>query len=496
MDENSLKLINLLEKNCYKEGVNNSEYKFYYILLMLDQLNIINITNKNLSNILDPFKICFPRYSSEYKEVIKLGQGSFGNVFLARYFLDNNIYAIKKIILKQKYIFDLKKIISEIDIISKLDHPNIIRYYFSWAEPLIYTNRNHPVKKNDISFNDLKTLPLKSLINRSKTYPNLENKILLEDLKLNSYNNSFSGNNSHLTNDSFSTNLISESSINNLNDNLEDNNFNLQNSNLDTSFNSKMNNSEIINKSFNEYNYLQENNYSSFSNIYFNKYNNNEDSFGNNNSVDQDKLILNNNNSNLGFLNGKENFINKLNFIFYIQMEFCKDGNLESYLQKRDEIDYLYSFELLRQIINGLKYLHDNGIIHRDLKPNNIFLNNNKIKIADFGLSLTEDNIYSDDSDGCFLYKDKNNTIPGKFNDIYSLGIIIFDLFYIFKTNMERIKVLSLIDKNIINEYFKTKKNIEIIIQNCIDSDLDKRWTINQIHEYINNININKINII
>ena len=46
----------------------------------------------------------------------------------------------------------------------------------------------------------------------------------------------------------------------------------------------------------------------------------------------------------------------------------------------------------MRQLIEGLGYLHDSGIIHRDLKPENILIEKIcaeefRIKITDFGLS-------------------------------------------------------------------------------------------------------------
>ena len=50
--------------------------------------------------------------------------------------------------------------------------------------------------------------------------------------------------------------------------------------------------------------------------------------------------------------------------------------------------------EILRQIVSGLKHLHDKNIIHRDLKPGNILVSfpdgdtvPPRIKLADFGLS-------------------------------------------------------------------------------------------------------------
>lgn len=50
---------------------------------------------------------------------------------------------------------------------------------------------------------------------------------------------------------------------------------------------------------------------------------------------------------------------------------------------------------LVRQILEGIDYMHKHGVVHRDLKPENLLCANPKtdtskqsvIKIADFGLS-------------------------------------------------------------------------------------------------------------
>ncbi|KAK6732778.1 hypothetical protein RB195_016881 [Necator americanus] len=75
----------------------------------------------------------------------------------------------------------------------------------------------------------------------------------------------------------------------------------------------------------------------------------------------------------------------------YLAMEFVEHDmkNLMDTMHKRGK---RFSFgeqkTLMRQLLSGLKHLHDNWILHRDLKTSNLLFSHKGIlKIADFGLS-------------------------------------------------------------------------------------------------------------
>ena len=62
-----------------------------------------------------------------------IGEGGFGKVYKVMHKLDGNIYAIKKIVVNLEDLND-KKILKEVSLLSKLNHPNIVRYHQSWLE--------------------------------------------------------------------------------------------------------------------------------------------------------------------------------------------------------------------------------------------------------------------------------------------------------------------------------------------------------------------------
>jgi serine/threonine protein kinase len=59
-----------------------------------------------------------------------------------------------------------------------------------------------------------------------------------------------------------------------------------------------------------------------------------------------------------------------INMIF----EWIEGGDLDHYIAVHGRLSEKLSLTLLRQVIEGLHYLHTRSIIHRDIKPDNIFL--------------------------------------------------------------------------------------------------------------------------
>lgn len=82
------------------------------------------------------------------------------------------------------------------------------------------------------------------------------------------------------------------------------------------------------------------------------------------------------------------NFFEDNNYV-YLVLEMCHNGELQRYLRTQAQpFSEEAARRIMRQIVEGILYLHSHGILHRDLSLSNLLLTkNNDVKIADFGLA-------------------------------------------------------------------------------------------------------------
>ena len=128
---------------------------------------------------------------------------------------------------------------------------------------------------------------------------------------------------------------------------------------------------------------------------------------------------------------------------FCTVLEYCSGPDLATYLQRNRFIQEKEARIIITQILEGLEYLNKlpNKIIHYDLKPENIIFNNMEVKISDFGLAkIVENNTdrvqLTSQGVGTYWYlppecfeEKKNIDISSKV-DIWSVGVILFEMFF------------------------------------------------------------------
>lgn len=127
--------------------------------------------------------------------------------------------------------------------------------------------------------------------------------------------------------------------------------------------------------------------------------------------------------------------IGEENSLQYLVMEYVKGMNLKEYIEQCSPIPYQRVIEIMEQILNAVSEAHANGIIHRDLKPQNILLDEQgNVKITDFGIAIaaaqstiTKTNTMLGSVHYISPEQARGSIITSQ-SDIYSLGIILFEL--------------------------------------------------------------------
>ena len=120
------------------------------------------------------------RYQQDFEELQLLGRGGFGSVFLTVNKLDKVQYAVKKINILLSKVNLVYKILREVTVLAKLNHPNIVSYKTAWTEAYF-----GEVSSNESSHNNLSSYSFEEIDNedeeRSNSQLNYSDSLLDED---------------------------------------------------------------------------------------------------------------------------------------------------------------------------------------------------------------------------------------------------------------------------------------------------------------------------
>jgi len=190
--------------------------------------------------------------------------------------------------------------------------------------------------------------------------------------------------------------------------------------------------------------------------------------------------------------NWKDDKLQKIIFI----TEIATSGSLREFIHEVKNIKLRIIKKWIKQILYGLKFLHDNNIIHRDIKCDNIFINGStgNIIIGDFGLAKNMEKQITHTILGTpeFMAPEIYNEYYDKRIDIYSFGMAILEIIsgatpYAECDTIPKIwkKVINGVKPKIISK-IKHKK-LKMIIEKCICNNTT-RATINELlqNEFIN----------
>ncbi|CAH1796982.1 unnamed protein product [Owenia fusiformis] len=410
------------------------------------------------------------RYREEFTEEDLLGYGGFGRVYKVRHKLDGCQYAVKQIRLKQASPDVWLKLIREVKLLASLSHNNIVGYNGAWLEPKLTTG-SVTSSTEESSSSSMNQIP-------------------------DSSNSSSHGITFADPSNEFSTPLVSPSTSSlipsvfklELEQSYKQSMFEIARNGVRNSPRRFRRRSRSLEKQDVEKLHTVEK-YEEYSSFDYRR------SVSHESTLEDFAPISLPSGGHNGVLT---QYYNPVSFqqevVLYIQMQLC-NNNLRQWIWKRnrtpiaemyDLIDEENNMAIFRQILEAVDHIHQQGIMHRDLKPQNVFLLGDNVKIGDFGLA--RDNLQDVPLSPLVHYAPVPNkwghttgvgtctyAAPEQINgteynyksDMYSLGIILYELFQPFTTEMERSHCINMVKQGKLAEELCSRfpKQVECIVQ-------------------------------
>ncbi|KAL0237935.1 hypothetical protein GEMRC1_012409 [Eukaryota sp. GEM-RC1] len=143
------------------------------------------------------------------------------------------------------------------------------------------------------------------------------------------------------------------------------------------------------------------------------------------------------------------------------------------------------------------QFLHLKSVVHGDLKPANVLLVDDHVRVADFGTSknlaattlVTRANAMSPK----YAAPEQFDSRPGPFSDIYSLGLILYELLT-GREAFEGLLMMQIFGAKVQGKplHFddSTPECLKEIIMKCLNPDPSLRPQINEITDILNTLNV------
>eukprot|EP00815_Leptocylindrus_aporus_P000240 CAMPEP_0116076920 /NCGR_PEP_ID=MMETSP0322-20121206/17554_1 /TAXON_ID=163516 /ORGANISM="Leptocylindrus danicus var. apora, Strain B651" /LENGTH=1037 /DNA_ID=CAMNT_0003567335 /DNA_START=143 /DNA_END=3256 /DNA_ORIENTATION=+ len=402
--------------------------------------------------------VTYPRYRSEFDEQKCIGSGGFGSVYYTLNKLDQRTYAVKKVVIRgdlNRSRMKLNRVLREVKSLALLDHVNIVRYYTSWLELAEdeeedEDNDGGSLDEEKECMSESRTSSLLFQRKRSRNNP-----LLLPSTSI------------HL-----SSRQQEEDSVVTANNQQKNNS---GHSDTDLGFDWDRNEGSSV-----------KHNQTSWSSPSFCQ----DDTTTTDTALDSSTIS---------------------SHVLYIQMQYCTH-TLQEFLaspihrgSRNGIVNIELALNLFHQIVQGVAYVHKRGLIHRDLKPSNCFLleNMSVVKVGDFGLSRSSQQPNSADATasptvanhdsklrfsadftntagvGTYLYASPEQIKGNDYDnstDVFSLGVILFELCYPMYTGMERAEILRqvhscMFPKDWLEGFAKSYPAIHGLLCRMLDTD-------------------------